>query len=149
MIKRETGFTLIEMLIATAITGCIFAVLGLAMHQVLTIPDNGNDRLTALHELQNAAYWVNLDGQMAASATGGSGLVLTLPDNSSITYILTDTNLIRTSSTSNMTLAKNITSINFSVAGRYITMNITSAPSGRWDVSENETYITCLRPSEA
>ncbi|OGO21879.1 MAG: hypothetical protein A2144_04820 [Chloroflexi bacterium RBG_16_50_9] len=148
MIKGERGFTLVEMLLVMAMTGLIFSVLGLVFHHVVTIPEYGNDRITALHELQNVAHWVNLDGQMAQSATGGSNLVLTLPDNSTISYTLVGTDLVRTASTSNRTLAQSITSINFSIQNRYITTNITSSPSGRWDVSENKTYITCLRPSE-
>jgi hypothetical protein len=63
------------------------------MYQVTTIPDYGNDRLTALHELQNTAHWFNVDGQKAKSATGGSELVLTLPDDSTISYSLSGTEL--------------------------------------------------------
>ena len=92
---------------------------------------------------------VNLDGQMAQSATGGSNLVLTFPDASSVSYTLVGTDLLRVTSTSNRTLAQNITSASFSVQDRIITMNLTSAPDGRWDISENETYQICLRPSEA
>lgn len=150
MMKGERGLTLVELLIATAITGLILGILVVAFHNVVTIPEYGNDRVTALHELQNVAHWFNLDGQMAQSATGGNELILILPDDSSISYILTGTDLVRTTGTSSRTLAQNITSVNFSVSvlERCITMNITSSPSGRWDVSENETYITCLRPSE-
>lgn len=148
MIKKESGFTLIELLVAIAITGFIFSILGAAIHHVVTIPEYGNDRVTALHELQNVAHWVNLDGQMAQSATGGDEMVLTLPDDSLISYTLVGTNLIRATSTSNTTLARNITSANFSVENRYITVDITSSPAGRWDVSENETYKICLRPTE-
>ncbi len=146
--RREGGFTLVELLIVTAITGFIFSVLGAAFHQVVTIPEYGNDRVTALHELQNVAHWVSLDGQTAQSATGGGELLLTLPDSSLISYTLAGTDFIRTTSTSNMTLAQNITSVNFTIQDRYITMDITSSPAGRWGVSENGTYKICLRPTE-
>jgi len=146
--KGQQGFTLVELLIVTAIMGVIFSGLGEAFHQVVTIPEYGNDRVTALHELQNVAHWVNLDGQMAQSATGGNKLVLTLPDNSSISYTLAGTDLVRSTSTANRTLANNITIINFSIQDRYITMDITSSPAGRWGVSENETYKVYLRPTE-
>jgi hypothetical protein len=59
------------------------------------------------------------------------------------------TSLIRATVTSNRTLAQNISSANFSVQDRIITMSLTAAPDGRWDISENETYKICLRPSEA
>ncbi len=145
--KGQQGFTLVELVIATAITGFIFSVLGAAVHQVVTIPEYSNDRVTALHELQNVAHWVNLDGQMAQSVTGGNELVLTLPDDSSISYTLVGTDLIRTTITANRTMAQNITSVNFSIQNRYITMAITASPSGRWDVSENRTYMIFLRPT--
>jgi prepilin-type N-terminal cleavage/methylation domain-containing protein len=148
MMKGEQGFTLVELLIAIAIMGSIFGVLGEAFHQVVTIPEYENDRVTALHELQNVAHWVNLDGQMAENATGGSGLVLTLPDDSSISYTLAGTDLVRSTGTASRTLAKNITNVNFSFENRYITMDITSSPTGRWGVSENETYKIYLRTTE-
>jgi prepilin-type N-terminal cleavage/methylation domain-containing protein len=148
MMKGQQGFTLVELLIATAIMGVIFSGLGEALHQVVTIPEYGNDRVTALHELQNVAHWVNLDGQMAQSATGGNELVLTLPDDSSISYTVAGTDLVRSTSTADRTLAKNITAINFSIQDRYITMDITSSPAGRSGVSENETYKVYLRPTE-
>ena len=148
MMKEEQGFTLVELLVVVAVTGLVFGVLGWAIYHVVTVPDEGNDRLTALHELQNVAHWVNLDGQMAKSATGGSDLVLTLPDASSVNYTLVGTDLIRITSTSNKTMAQNITSSNFSIQNRIITMDLTSTPSGRWGVSENGTYKIYLRPSE-
>ena len=148
MMKGEQGFTLMELLIAITIMGSIFGVLGEAFHQVVTIPEYGNDKVTALHELQNVAHWVNLDGQMAENATGGSGLVLTLPDDSSINYTLAGTDLVRSTSTANRTLAKNMTSVNFSFQNRCITMDITSSPAGRWGVSENEIYKIYLRTTE-
>jgi prepilin-type N-terminal cleavage/methylation domain-containing protein len=148
MTKGERGFTLVELLITIAIMGSIFGVLGEAFHQVITIPEYGNDRMTALHEVQNVAHWFNLDGQMAENATGGNGLILTLPDDSSVSYTLAGTELVRSTSTANRTLARNITSVNFSVENRYITMDIISSPAGRWGVSENETYKICLRPTE-
>ena len=139
---------MVELLMVTAITGFIFGVMGLAIHHIVTIPEYGNDRITALHELQNAAHMLNHDGQMAQSASGGSGLALTLPDSSVINYTVVGSYLFRTTATSNRTLARNITDASFSVQDRVITMELTSAPAGRTNVSENETYQVCLRPSE-
>ena len=149
MIKAEQGFSLVELIVATAITGLVVSGLGTAIYQIITVTGYGNDRLTATHELQNVAHWFSLDGQAASTANGGSELLLIPSDNgSSITYSLVDTELYRTAGGSNMTLAQNITSANFSVENRTITMTITSSPTGRWDVSENGTYKVYLRPTE-
>ncbi len=146
MIKMEQGFTLVELLVVIAITGFVVSALGMAINQVVTIPEYGNDRVTAMHELQNVAHWFGIDGQMSKSASGGSQLILTLADNSVVTYSVQGTELHRVAGTSNRTLAQNIANASFSVQNRVITMNITSSPSGRWSVSENGTYEVCLRP---
>lgn len=148
MMREERGFTLVELVIATAITGIIIGVLGTAVHQILTVTDYGNDKLTAMHELQNAAHWFSFDGQRASTANLNSELLLTISDNLSITYSLVGTELRRTAGGSPMTLAQNITSANFSVENRLITMTLTSSPEGRDNVSENGTYMVYLRPDE-
>ena len=146
--KREKGFSLVELVVATAISGLVISGLGTAIYQILTVTEYGNDKLTAAHELQNAAHWFSLDGQRANTASGGSGLVLTLPDNSSVTYAVVGTELRRTAGGSSIALAQNITGADFSVENRIITMTVTSSPEGRWDVSENGTYKVCLRPTD-
>ena len=148
MMKEERGFTLVELLIATAVTGLIVSVLGTAIFQILNVTEYGNDKMVATHELQNAAHWFSLDGQRAITVSGGSELVLTLPDESSITYSMVGTELRRTAGGSQMTIAQNITSADFSIENRVITMTITSSPEGRQNVSEQGTYKVYLRPSE-
>ena len=148
MIKDQRGFTLVELVMAIAITGLIIGILGTAIFQIVNVTGYGNDRMIATHELQNAAHWVSLDGQRASSASGGNELVLTLPDNSSITYTVNGTELYRVTSDSQMRLAQNISSANFSTENHTITMIITSSPGGRWNVSEQGTYKVYLRPTE-
>jgi hypothetical protein len=145
MTSKERGFTMVDLVMATAVTGLIVSFLGTSIYQMLTVTEYGNDRLTAMHELQNAAYWFSLDGQGAKAAIGGSELVLTLADNATITYSLTGTELQRTTGEGQRTLAKNITSADFSIGNRVITMSLTSSPEGRDNVSENGTYQVSLR----
>ena len=147
MMKDERGFTLVELLIATAVTGIIVSFLGTAIYQIITVTEYGNDKLTAMHELQNIAHWFNLDGQKAVTANVNNGLLLTISDNLSITYTVSGTELRRTAGDSQMTMAQNITSANFSVEDRIITMTVTSSPEGRNNVSEQGTYKVCLRPT--
>jgi len=145
--KGERGSTLIGLLIATAITGLTVSLLGTAAYQVLTTTDYASGRMIAMHELQNAAYWVGRDGQSAGLATGGDSLVLTLPDETSITYLIVGTEFCRTAGESQMTIAQNISDVSFSVEDGVITMSITASPEGRPDVSEQRTYKICLRPT--
>jgi len=145
MLKNQKGITLVEILIATAISGLIFSVLGAAIYQFVGVTESGSNEMTALNEVQNAAHWVNIDGQMASMASGSSELALTMPDDSTITYALSGTELRRTSTGSQITVARNINSISFSVDERVITMIITSSPEGRWGISEERTFKVYLR----
>jgi len=146
--KSQKGFTLLELLVGVAISGLIVSFLGTAMYQIITVTDYGGDKMIAMHELQNVAYWANLDGQRASSVNGGDELQLTLPDDSSITYAVDGTELRRITGGSQMTLARNVSDVSFSIEGRLIIMTVTSSPEGRWDVSDNATYKICLRPTQ-
>lgn len=138
---------MVELITAVAITGIIVAFLGTAVYQIFHVSDYGNGRLTALHELQNAAYWLNTDGPGAVSATGGSQLLLTLADNSTITYSLSGTSLLRSSTGSPMILARNISSASFAVNSRVVTIDLTSSPVASNNVSQTGTYMFYLRPT--
>jgi len=140
--------TLAELVVAIATTGIIVVFLGTAISQIITISGYGNDRLTATHELENIAYWFNIDGQGSKAAAGGPTLTLTTADDTSITYALTGTEMRRTAGGSQMTLAHNITSASFSIDNRVITMSLAASPPGRYGVSANGTYRVYLRPME-
>lgn len=144
----QKGMTIAELVVAIATTGIIVAFLGTAIYQIFNVSGYGNDRLTATHELENAAHWFNIDGQGAKAAAAGPALALTMADDSSITYSLAGTEMRRTAGGSQMTLARNITSASFSISNRTVTMSLTASPPGRYGVSETETYHVYLRPSE-
>jgi Tfp pilus assembly protein PilE len=146
--KGQKGMTMVELVVAIATTGIIVTFLGTAVNQIFTVSGYGNDRLIAAHELQNAAYWFNNDVPGAKAATGGAGLALTMSDNSSITYTLSGTEMRRTASGYQITLARNISAAHFSIDNRVVTMSLTSSPPGRYGVSENGTCRAYLRPEE-
>ena len=144
----QQGLTLVELLIAAAVAGLIVGVLSTVIYQTFTVTEYSNDKMTAMHELQNVAHWVSLDVRSASTATGGDELVLTLPDDSSITYTLEGSELRRTAGDSQITIAQNISSVSFSVNDNIITMTVTSSPEGRPNVSEQGVYNICLRVTE-
>lgn len=146
MTPHERGFTMVDLVMTTAVAGLIISFLGTSIYQIFTVTEDGHDRLTARYELQNAAHWFRLDGQRTESATGGGELVLTLADNSTITYSLTGTELQRTTESGQRTLAKHITNADFFIGNRVLTMSLTSSPQGGDKVSENGTYKVSLRP---
>jgi prepilin-type N-terminal cleavage/methylation domain-containing protein len=148
VIKTQRGYTLVELLVTLAISGIIFTAAGSAIYQLSTVSGFGNDKLTANHELQNAAYWFNLDGQSAQSAEAGKSLIYHLPDGRTITYDLNGANLVRTEGSSHMTLAQNIRQVSFKVQDRMVDLDITSSPQGRANVSEQRNYKVYLRSLE-
>jgi prepilin-type N-terminal cleavage/methylation domain-containing protein len=145
MMRREQGFTLIELLVVVAITGVLCTVIGSVLFQLTRVSGYGNDRLTAIHELQNTAFWFNQDGQMAVAATGGTSLVLSLPAGQ-ITYALVGASFRRTMDGNTITLAQNISEAVFLVQGRLVSMNVTSSLPGRIEVHEQNVYQVYLRP---
>ncbi len=146
--KRERGYTLVEAMIAIAITGFLVTVLGMVVQQMVTVPERGNDQLDTIHPMQNAAHWLTLDGQMASSAVGGSNLTLNLPNTIVVRYVRTGTNLYRYYGSNNQTIANNVASANFTVLNRVIYMTIVTVVDSRWNnISENYTYRAYMRPT--
>lgn len=134
-----------ELLITAALTGVLATVLGTSIFQITNVTEYSDDRLLAVHELQNSGSWLNSDGQMAVAATGGETLVLTFATGQTVTYAVSGTSLTRTYGSSTIALAQNITSASFSVDGLLVRMDLTSTPAGRMSVSEQGTYEVCLR----
>jgi prepilin-type N-terminal cleavage/methylation domain-containing protein len=145
--RNERGFTLIETLITITIMGILAVVLGTVVQQMAAVPEKGNDQVEALHAVQNAVHWVGTDAVSAQSAIGGSSLVLTFPDSSVITYEKQGNDLYRYSNGENISIARSITQLNFTVSNRTITMDITAAPESQWNISENQVYQVVMRPS--
>jgi prepilin-type N-terminal cleavage/methylation domain-containing protein len=146
-LKSRRGYTIAEFMVAMTIIGILAVVLGVVMPQMTSIPEKGENQMDALHSLQSAIHYVSLDAGSAVSAVGGGSLTLTMPDDSVISYTKTGDILYRNGDGANQTVARNITGLNFTVDERLVTMDITAAPEGRWDISESRIYRIAMRPS--
>ena len=73
----EKGYTLVELIIAITIMALVTAAAGGAIFQVFRNIERNNDHMTAVHQVQNAGYWISRDAQMAESVITDN---LTLPD---------------------------------------------------------------------
>lgn len=145
--RDQRGFTLVELLITIAIMGIVGSLVGGSLVEILDMTDYGNRDLTASNDLQKAAYWLNLDAQTAvAASSGGTSLLLTLPDTTTVSYALVSTDLQRTAGAATSTLAHNVSALIFSVNGHTVSMDITIYLAGRDAVVAQQTYQISMRP---
>lgn len=65
LIKNQRGFTLIEIILAIAITGIIVGGITMTIFQVFSVNTRSSNHMVAVREVQNAGYWISRDAQMA------------------------------------------------------------------------------------
>ncbi|MEX0785341.1 MAG: prepilin-type N-terminal cleavage/methylation domain-containing protein [Dehalococcoidia bacterium] len=65
--REEAGFSLVELLVAFAITGMVLTLCSAALFQYLRTTEAGHDRLSVLRDHGTAFQWLNRDGQQAIS----------------------------------------------------------------------------------
>jgi len=156
----QRGFTAIEMLAGLAIGGLLIAGAVMAIFQLDTVSRQGSDELEAWHDIRVAGQWMGREILMAETITLVDGaapvssMSLTwkeytgLDDGQdyiphTISYSLVGTELRRTYDGSEMTMARNVVSLELSRAGRVITITLRSSPGG---VTEEVTFISFARP---
>ncbi len=140
----QRGFTLVELLIAAALTGLLVVVLGPAVSQIFSVSRYGNDVLAVTHGFQNAAHWFLDDGRRAVSANTSDGLVFTVSANTTIIYQLAGTELRRTADTGMTVLADDLAAVTFTQQGRLVTMTMVAAPVGT-EPAASASYTVSLR----
>ncbi len=152
----QRGMTLIEVLITISITALIMGVLGTVVYQFTQTTEKSNDQYAAGHDIQSAGHWINLDGKRANTtnlvddAAPVQTMSLTWSDGGvshTSTYSRNGTELKRTFDGNTTTVAHNIANVTFSISQRLITANITSEPTGRWNISEEAIYKVFQRPT--
>lgn len=79
--KNERGFTLIEILVALAISGIVVSAIASTIFQVADMKARETSHITAVNEMENAVHWITRDTMMAQNVTttdpDGFPLILT------------------------------------------------------------------------
>jgi prepilin-type N-terminal cleavage/methylation domain-containing protein len=80
MHKDQRGFTLLELLIAIALTGIVVTAITMVIFQTFTGSTRSTNHMVAVRQVQEAGYWVSLYAYMAQGTeiTGDSGFPLIL-----------------------------------------------------------------------
>jgi len=160
MIRDERGMTLVEILVALAITGLITGILVTAIYQIYQVTGWGSNQMRVQHDLQNAATWLNRDVVSAYSAhiVSASEMTLTIPYVDSMitdtvntrvityTFSITDSILTRDCGDSTLIVARHAISFIPSPTGMVtsaITITIISQAS---DVVQSATLHLDMRP---
>lgn len=154
--EDERGASLVELLVAIAISGLVFSVLSTALVQFMLTTRWGNNQLQITNNIQVASLWLGRDALEAASFTPGTGSeygTLSWNDSSHeyrYLYDSTKTSLVREhydsgALQSTITVARNIqnqTDVTFSLTGQLLTVTITSTSGGE---SETASLDFALR----
>ena len=78
----EKGFTLIELLVGITIAVFVTGAASMAIITMMRLGPRNSDWAIALHQVQNAGYWISRDVMMSDTVTPGTGdtfLTLTVP----------------------------------------------------------------------
>ena len=151
--RNQEGFTLIEILVATVITGLIGAGITMAAVQVMNVNALSNNHVIAAKQVENAAFWINRDARMSQiiQPSGGSGFPLNLSwvewDNTTdnVSYTINNGELQRSSSTNGMQATRivvaqhidcNANNTNCQYANGVFTFQVTASLGGFRPASE-------------
>jgi len=151
-LSSQKGMTLIEVIISGTIAAAIAAALGFAVFQLATTTERGTDHTGAIHDVQNAVYWVSYDAKMAGSTTLATAddLLLEWVDGGgnahSSHYYLSGTESLRNYDGDITTVAHYISSVEFTVSATNLDYTIVSSP-GRFGVTESFSGTVFFRPT--
>jgi prepilin-type N-terminal cleavage/methylation domain-containing protein len=76
--RRQPAFTLVELVVAVAISGIMIAGITTAIVQSITVSAANKTRMEAIKQVENAIHWIERDVQMASSKSIS-------PNNSTVT----------------------------------------------------------------
>ena len=156
LLREEKGASLVELLVAIAISVLVFSVLSTALVQFVLTTRWGNNQLQATSDIQVASIWLGRDALEAASFTPGAGTeygTLSWADASQeyrYLYDSAETALVREhldggvlqSRTLIARQIQNQADVTFAYSGGLLTVNITATAGGE---SESASLELSLR----
>ena len=165
--RSQRGFTLVELLVAMAISGLIASGLALTIFQVFNGNAQSSSEMSVVQQVQNVGHWVSRDVMMAQNVTladpddpPGSGFPITMywkefgveGDDYQIIYSVGGNQLkreffINGSLSSTTLIAKYLQSISCEMeSGKYI-LTVSAHIEGRLPATETRTYEIIPRPN--
>ncbi len=161
-IEKQRGFTLLEIVIALAITGTLASGITMTISQIFTSNARDSARMTAIQDVQSAVYWLSRDVQIAQN-TPDSGFPLQLRwvewetnDSYEVTYRINNGQFLRALSVNGGTATETIVANHIdsdtsktdcSFSGHTLTFLITaSVPYGSKIASETRVVEVLARP---
>ena len=157
---KQSGFTLIEVLVVVAISGVIITGAFAALQQIMQGTFSNNNKTVVLADVNNAASYIRRDIQMAQETNlpvDGTpqnsvtfdwyDFTLFITDNisHSCTYTLSDTNLLRNYDDTTSIIGRHITNISFSQNGRFINVSVTANSTGYQEKTKTISFSIYMR----
>ena len=157
---KQSGFTLIEVLVVVAISGVILTGAFATLQQIMQGTFSNNNKTVVLSDINNAAGYIRRDIQMAQDTNlpvDGTpqnsvtfdwyDFTLFITDNisHSVAYTLTDTNLLRNYDDTPSIIGRHITNISFSQDGEFINVSITANVYGWQEKGKTISFSIYMR----
>ncbi len=141
----QAGFTLVELLVAVAISGLVSLGAAIASAQVLSQTTKNNDYTLASRNVLNASYWISHDASMAQTINGTEGFPQT--EDLSLFWRGWDNTRYSANYTLENGILKRIYSENETITTMIIASNINPDPSKTYCVYENGILTVTITSS--
>ena len=162
-IKAQRGFTLIELVVALAISGSLVTVIVMSIFQISSASTSSVDHMTAISHAQNAGQWFGVDVAQAdtvsVGASDGFPLVLSRTQydgtHHEVTYDITGSELRRSYSVDGGAPTETLIAGNVNASGTSCQLDdgvlvltvATESGQGPQQKTETRVYKASPRPS--